>query len=48
MTLHLKPPLELPVPLQNGSSGHSADVKANGDGGVDLEIEGEDMEEALQ
>ncbi|KAH8081806.1 pyridoxal phosphate-dependent transferase [Filobasidium floriforme] len=50
MTLHLKPPLETPVSLQNGSSSQEVDVNGDkrADGGVDLEIEGADMEEALQ
>jgi hypothetical protein len=52
MTLHLKPPLEAPVSLQNGAQGTGEVTAENGaagsDGGVDLEIEGEDMQEALQ
>ncbi len=43
MTLHLKPPLETAeVPLTNG------DAKAKGDCSVTLELEGDDMNEALQ
>jgi len=50
MTLHLKPPLESPVSLKNGSSSQEVDVNGDkrADGGVNLEIEGADMEEALQ
>lgn len=46
MTLHLKPPLGTDVSLEaNGVNGAE---KKNASGGIDLEIEGEDMEEALQ
>jgi hypothetical protein len=49
MTLHLKPPLEAPVSLVSGSAAKKDDDGENeDDGGIDLEIAGEDMEEALQ
>ena len=49
MTLHLKPPLEAPVSLVRGQAKAEGDVDGeNADGGIDLEIAGEDMEEALQ
>ena len=47
MTLHLKPPLEAPVSLVRGSA-EGTEGKKDDDGGIDLEIAGEDMEEALQ
>lgn len=56
MTLHLKPSLGVPVSLVRGSDrvegkgeqGEQRKEADGGDGGVDLEIAGEDMEEALQ
>ena len=47
MTLHLKPPLEAPVSLVRGSA-EGTEGNKDDDGGIDLEIAGEDMEEALQ
>jgi hypothetical protein len=48
MTLHLKPPLEsAEVPLTNGHV-HGQGLQTPVECGVTLELDGEDMNEALQ
>lgn len=52
MTLHLKPPLETAgVSLANGAQANGSSenaIQPEADGGVTLELDGDDMNEALQ